>query len=200
MSAPRGRRPPGRRYGAWFGSGGGGSGTGPIDYDYGNNIAYQGDQVYVNGQDAESAVDYYDQVSAQADSGAEAQASTDGQWLPLGVFAMGQDGQQDTNAVIQLAVNKQGIVRGNYTDTVSDQTSPVQGSVDEKTQRVAVTIGDNDSTVLETGLYNLTKPEASVLMHFGPDKTQQWTLVRLSNPDQTAGTATSADAPAPGGN
>ena len=61
---------------------------------------------------------------------------------------------------IQLAVNKQGIIRGNYTDTVTNKTQLVHGSVDKKTQRVAFTVGDNTTTVVETGLYNLTKDEA----------------------------------------
>jgi hypothetical protein len=37
--------------------------------------------------------------------------------------------------------------------------------------------------VIETGLYNLTKAEAPCLIHFGQDKTEQWLLVRLKQPD-----------------
>ncbi len=167
--------------GAWFGGFGGygGYGTGPIDYDYGNNIVYQNNDVYMNGQDVDTASQYYDQVAAQADNGAQATADSNGQWLPLGVFALTQSDQQQSSSVVQLAVNKQGIIRGNYTDTMADTTSPIQGAVDEKTQRVAWTVGDNESTVLEAGLYNLTQPEAPVMIHFGADKTQQWLLVRL---------------------
>lgn len=84
---------------------------------------------------------------------------------------------------MQLAVNKQGVIRGNYTDTVSHQTQAVQGSVDKQSQRVAFTVGDNTTTVVETGLYNLTKDEAPALMHFGADRTEQWLLVRIANPD-----------------
>jgi len=36
--------------------------------------------------------------------------------------------------VLQLAVNKQGVIRGNYTDTISKQTQPVHGSVDKASQ------------------------------------------------------------------
>ena len=57
----------------------------------------------------------------------------------------------------------------------------IQGSVDKKTQRVAFTVGDNKTDVVETGLYNLTKDEAPVLIHFGADKTEQWLLVRLKD-------------------
>ena len=80
--------------------------------------------------------------------------------------------------------NKAGVIRGNFTDTTTDSTQTVQGSVDKQTQRVAFTVGDNKTNVVETGLYNLTKDEAPALMHIGPDKTQQWLLVRIKNPDQ----------------
>jgi hypothetical protein len=39
-------------------------------------------------------------------------------------------------------------------------------------------IGSNN-TVIETGLQNLTQDVASCLVHFGPDTTQTWLLVRL---------------------
>ena len=84
---------------------------------------------------------------------------------------------------IQLAVNKQGVIRGNYTDTATNKTQLVQGSVDKQTQRVAFTVGDNTKDVVETGLYNLTKDEAPCLIHFGKDRTEQWLLVRLKKPE-----------------
>jgi hypothetical protein len=33
-------------------------------------------------------------------------------------------------------------------------------------------------------IYNLTKDESPALIHIGKDKTQQWTLVRLKQPEQ----------------
>jgi hypothetical protein len=49
---------------------------------------------------------------------------------------------------------------------------------------VAFTVGDNKDTVVETGLYNLTKDEAPCLLHLGSDRTEQWLLVRLSQDQQ----------------
>jgi hypothetical protein len=80
---------------------------------------------------------------------------------------------------IQLAVNKDGILRGNYTDTNTDKTQLIQGSVDKQTQRAAFTVGDDTTHLIETGLYNLTKDEAPCLLHFGSERTEQWLLVRL---------------------
>ena len=67
----------------------------------------------------------------------------------------------------QLAVNKQGAIRGNCYNTVTQTTLPVQGAVDKSTQRVAWTVGDNTTTVFDTGLDNLTKDQAPTLVHVG---------------------------------
>jgi hypothetical protein len=169
----------------------------PIYYDYGNTVTYQGDNVYVNGQDAGTAQQYYSQAATLATTGTDAQVSDTGaDWLPLGVFALTKTDQSKSDVTIQLAVNKQGILRGNYTDNVTNQTQAVHGSVDKQTQRVAFTVGDNTTNVVETGLYNLTKDEAPALIHFGADRTEQWLLVRLDPPDQSqAATSPSSENP-----
>ena len=122
-------------------------------------------------------------MASLASTGANADASSGGDWLPLGVFALTKPDQTKSNVSIQLAVNKQGVIRGNYTDTATQKNQVVQGSVDKQTQRVAFTVGDNTTDVVETGLYNLTKDEAPCLIHFGKDKTEQWLLVRLQKPE-----------------
>ena len=170
--------------GAWMGY----PQTAPIYYDYGNNVTYEDNSVYVNGQDAGTTQQYYGQASALAQSGAAAEAPSDGDWLPLGVFALTKDDAKDSIVTIQLAVNKQGVIRGNYTDTKTGKTMVIQGAVDKQTQRVAFTVGDNKSNLIETGLYNLTKDEAPALVHVSNDKTAQYLLVRLDK-DKTAGAA-----------
>jgi hypothetical protein len=161
--------------------------TTPVYYDYGNNITYEDNSVYVNGQDAGTAEQYYQQASDLAQAGstvdASADAAGDEQWLPLGVFALTKAGETNSIVTIQLAVNKQGIIRGNYTDTKTNKTMVIQGSVDKETQRVAFSVGDNKSNLIETGLYNLTKDEAPALVHVGENRTEQYLLVRLQNPD-----------------
>jgi len=149
-------------------------------YDYGNNVTYQDNEVYVNGQDSGSSDQYYNQAATLASTGAQADAPTDGDWLPLGVFSLCQSGQTTPQMTIQIAVNKQGVVRGNSTDTASQKSQAIAGSVDKQSQRLAFTIGDNTENVFETGLYNLTKDEAPALLHLGKDKTEQWLLVRQS--------------------
>jgi hypothetical protein len=43
------------------------------------------------------------------------------------------------------------------------------------------------TTIFDTGLYNLTKDETSVLVHMGKDKTEQWMLVRMKEQEGQAG-------------
>ena len=107
------------------------------------------------------------------------------EWVSLGVFGMVQGDEKDANKIFQLAINKDGVIRGNYYDALSDTESAVSGSVDKKTQRAAWVVGDRKDTVYETGIGNLTDPETTMLVHFGKDRTQQWTLVRLEPPRRT---------------
>jgi hypothetical protein len=162
----------------------------PVYYDYGSggNVTYEDDSVTVNGQDAGTADQYSQQAQDLAASGAQQlEAPTpDGkemEWLPLGVFGLStsKDDKSPTR-LFQLAVNKQGVINGSFYNTQTDKTLPVVGAVDRKTQRASWYVGDNKSTVMETGIYNLTQDQASVMVHFGTEKTEEYLLVRLDPP------------------
>lgn len=155
----------------------------PVYYDYGNSITYQGNQVYYGNQPVATADQYYQQASMLSQSQPAADPNA-GEWMPLGVFGLVNGDQADPHYIMQLAVNRAGTLAGNYHDVITGSTLPVHGAVDKQSQRVAWTVGDNKTTVGETGIYNLTKDEAPVLIHIGKDKTQQWTLVRLKQPQQ----------------
>jgi uncharacterized protein (TIGR03000 family) len=170
----------------------------PVYYDYGNTIVYQNNSVYDNGQDVGTAQQYEQQAAALAQQGQEAKAPPTDKWESLGVFALVQGEDTTSNTMFQLAVNQQGIIRGNYFDGLMDSTSPVYGSVDKKTQRAAWTIGDKKTPIFEAGIFNLAKDETPVLVHFGPEKTQQWMLVRMQHKDAKQVEASqTAEAPAP---
>lgn len=158
----------------------------PVYYDYGTTIVYENNNVYVNGTDAGTAVDYAQQATTIADAGQKADTPTTVEWKPLGVFALVQGDEKTSNNIFQIAVNKDGIIRGNYYDGLMDTTSPIYGSVDPKTQRAAWTIGKKNDRVFETGIYNLTKAETPILVHFGTTRTQQWLLVRVEEPKSGA--------------
>ena len=145
-------------------------------------MTYQDETVYYGDQPVASAEQYYDQAEQLADSG---QTAENEEWLPLGVFAViTEPAQTQTDKVIQLAVNKEGDLRGNLNDFLADKVTPLVGTVDKKTQRVAVKMEGNDSVVMETGLYNLTNDEVPVLVHFSADRQEGRTLIRLKQPEE----------------
>jgi len=151
----------------------------PYYYDYGSNVIYEGDNVYVNGDPVATQEEYTQQAITIADTGRQARAAEDEEWLPLGIFAIIQREQANGNYLFQLAVNRSGIIRGNYYDALSDTNLPVYGAVDEKTQRAAWTIGERKASFFEAGFANLAEPETTILVHFGKERTLQWTLVRI---------------------
>jgi hypothetical protein len=175
-----------------------------MSYDYGDNIYYDDDNVYLAGQPVGTAAEYYDSAQQLAQTGADANIpnensedasnavaanAADAHWLPLGVFEAIQPTQKSSDMTFQLAVNKDGIVRGNYFNSSDNNVQQVQGAVDKQTQRVTWFVQDRPAVIFDTGLYNLTKDEATVLVHESADKTQQWTLVRLKQDDASQGTA-----------
>ncbi|MFL5327569.1 MAG: hypothetical protein ACJ8C4_01530 [Gemmataceae bacterium] len=158
------------------------SAAAPIDYDYGSDVVYNNNTVYINGQSAGSAQDYTQQATTIAEQGQAAPAPPTEQWKALGVFALVPAGQKSSNNVFQLAIDQNGVIRGNYYDGMMDSTNPVFGSVDKKSQRAAWTIGKTKDRVFDAGIFNLTKSECPVLVHMGSDKTQQLLLVRVEQP------------------
>jgi uncharacterized protein (TIGR03000 family) len=146
---------------------------------------YQGPNVYVNGDDVGTTQQYALQGSSLAAQGQTATQSPESKWDSLGVFALAQGDEQNTSAVVQLAVDQAGTIRGNYYDDLMGTTTAIYGQVDKATQRACWTIGTKKEPVFDVGFYNLTKSETPVLVHFADGKTQQWLLVRLNQDDAT---------------
>ncbi len=157
--------------------------TSPVSYDFGDNVLYENNIVYMNGQQVATAGEYYQQASQLA-STAKADTADTTEWLPLGVFALSRGDTGASNTVLQLAVSKEGVISGTYYNTDTDIARPIRGMVDKKTQRAAWTFADGKDTnfVMEAGINNLTQDQTEVLVHFGKDMTQKWLMVRLQEP------------------
>lgn len=157
--------------------------TRPKTVDYGSNVTYEGDTIYVNGSPQGTAEEYYDQAQQLADSGRDVTpAMNANEWQPLGVFSVAPPGQQQSSMIFQLAINKDGVIGGNYLNQITDESQPVSGKLDKKTQRVSWTAGPNSKTVFDTSFGNLTQDESTCLVHYGPNSTQQMALIRLPDP------------------
>jgi len=154
----------------------------PANYDYGSTVVIQNDNVYIGGESAGTADQYASQAIALADTGRQAATPDTDEWQPLGVFGMVQGDEKIANNIFQLAINKAGVIRGNYYDAVSDSNQPVYGSVNKTTQRAAWSIGEKKDIVFEAGIGNLTQEQCTLLVHYGKTRTEQMTLVRLEEP------------------
>jgi hypothetical protein len=152
-------------------------------YDYGSTVVFYEDKVYVNGSPTVSTSEYSEQAQTFADEGRDAKPSDDDEFRGLGSFGMVQGDQKSAQDIFQLALNKAGVLRGNYYNALTDTTAPVYGKLDKKSQRVVWTVGDKKNVVFEAGLNNLTKEETTAVIHYGKEKTVQMTLVRLNKPD-----------------
>ena len=169
--------------------------TQPAPYDYGGNVVAQPTVVYVNGDPAGTPQQYSDQAGQIAAAGAAQQPDPNDQWLPLGIFAMVEPDQAQPTDLFQLAVNKQGVIRGNYHNVSSNETTPVAGSVDRTTQRAAWTIGGDKLPVYEAGLANLTTDQTTMLVHTPDGQQRQINLVRM--PPSSGDAAQGGAPPAP---
>lgn len=165
---------------------------GPGEYLYCDNGA-----VYVNGRWYEPQPIFYDQTVRLIDQGpnltADAAAQLD--WLPLGVFAVTPDGLNEPMVMVQLAVTKDGVIGGTAFDQKSGASFNIQGTVDKRSQRAvwSYTNDRNNRVMMETSIYNLTQPEATGLVHYGPTDSRVVELVRLQDP--SSGTAAQGTVP-----
>jgi hypothetical protein len=157
----------------------------PVWYDYGDNVVYQNGNIMMAGQSLGTAEEFSQQAAEIADTGFASEPPADSDWMPLGVFAMVRDEHQHPQMILQLAMNKQGLLRGNFTDEVTEHTQPVRGGYDLRTKRAAWIVGDHKTAVMEAGLSNLAEGDAPALIHKN-GKTDHWLLVRLKQPPTQA--------------
>ncbi len=160
----------------------------PTYVDYGVNVVYEGDTVYVDNQPF--AAEQYDKPILEAAANVKqpppplppSDPNQPTEWMPLGVFALAQEDRGDPVMFFQLSINQQGIISGAFQSTITNDTRPVAGQVEKASQRAAWRIGDNTETIFETTLGNLTQDVSPIAVHFGNSRTQTWLLVRMPEP------------------
>lgn len=100
-------------------------------------------------------------------------------WLPLGTFAAlpaGGAAEAVPHVFLELALHRDGRVRGNYFDALADSVQPVTGRLDRQTGTFTwrVARGPECTTPAE----GLTSGRAEVRVE-GPDGGRTWTLLAL---------------------
>ncbi len=149
-------------------------------YDYGTDLTYEKNIVYQDGRAIANANLYNDRAVELARIGERALNPSDSTgWRSLGVFEAIPPGQKSSNMLFQLALNKDGIIRGNYYDTRDRNVQLIEGSIDKNVARSVWVVADKKDILFDTSLYNLTRREAAILVHLGKDKIERWVLVRL---------------------
>ena len=174
------------RYANWGGVGGwmGYGTTEPGYYNYGEDMYYQDGAVYSGDQQVATADEYAQQAEELVASAPET-APNKMEWMPLGVFALTQDGEAAGEAptlFLQLALSKQGVISGTFSNKTSGDLQTIEGMVDKESQRAAWGVEGKQRPIVETGIANLTKDSSPALIHFDGGETQQWLLVRLEEP------------------
>lgn len=155
-------------------------------YDYGENVTYDDGTVYYGDQAVATSEQYYEEANQLANNTtANTETAPNEDWMPLGVFALVEANSVNVNKLFQLAINRDGMIRGNFHDTINNSLVPIQGSVNKQTQRVAFKLEGNDSLVIETGLYNLTNDEVPILLHGGAERQESRVLARLKQPQDS---------------
>lgn len=149
-----------------------------IDYNFGDDVLFQNDIVYIAGVRSGTTEQFAKQAIALAEAGRKDPAA-DARWFPLGVFALAVGTQPSASEIFQLSIDDDGLVRGNFYAAAADATTPVFGSLDKATQRVAWTVGKKSDRVFEAGLYNLTLDQTPILIHEGTTRTEQRLFVRI---------------------
>ncbi|MEX1039991.1 MAG: hypothetical protein WDZ51_05145 [Pirellulaceae bacterium] len=155
-----------------------------MSYDYGENVYYEDGSVYYGDQPVATEEEYAAQAEAIAASAPEAPAEQ-GEWMPLGVFALTQDGQAsgpEPTMFLQMVISKQGVLAGTFNNTATNSTQTIEGMVDKASQRAAWNIVGKTRPIMETGVFSLTQDSAPTLIHFEDGTTQQWLMVRLDDP------------------
>ena len=158
----------------------------PMPYSYGENVYYQDNSVYY-GDEVVATSEEYAQQAAEivANVPTEAPPADQAEWMPLGVFALTQDGEAsgpDPSLFLQLAISKEGVIAGTLHNTATDSTQTIEGVADKASQRCAWAVKGKSWPIMETGIANLTEDSAAALVHFEDGETQQWLMVRLEEP------------------
>jgi hypothetical protein len=155
-----------------------------VPYSYGDNVYYQDNSVYYGDQAVATSEEYAQQAEAIVASAPDV-AADQAEWMPLGVFALTQDGQAsgpDPSLFLQLAISKEGVITGTLHNTADDSTQTIEGLADKASQRCAWNVQGKTRPIMETGIVNLTEDTAPALVHFADGQTQQWLMVRLEEP------------------
>lgn len=110
-------------------------------------------------------------------------------WLALGVYAAfpadatavaGGEGPEPL-AWQQLAIGRDGSIRGNHYDAIADLVRPITGRIDPRTRQATWSVGGGRGARFEAAVDALTAPVVDVRAVMG-ETARPWSLARLAKP------------------
>lgn len=152
----------------------------------GQSTAASAEQVAADGTVSvlvrEQASSASDAVAAQADrvSASISQDDWTSPWLPLGAFAAVPNAAGEAVAphvFLELSLHRDGTVRGNYFDAVSDAVHPVSGRFDRETGSLSWRIGGGGAE-FSTTVDGLAKGRVAATVRRGTTE-RTWQLIAL---------------------
>lgn len=102
-------------------------------------------------------------------------------WISLGTFGIfnNEDTSQIPQEYLSIAISKDGAVSGAYVNVNDNRPIQIKGAVDKRSQRIAWKFVEQDWPVMETGLYNLTKKESTLLVYFSRFKKESRVIAQI---------------------
>ena len=86
-------------------------------------------------------------------------------------------------AFIQLDVGRDGTLRGNYFDAITDQSLPIVGTIAKDSRKASWTVGESKSAMrFETTLDNLMAESSQGVVLSSTGRQQTWDFVRVEKP------------------
>jgi hypothetical protein len=103
-----------------------------------------------------------------------------GNWYPLGVYSLMAGPDDLGTRMVQLAVDRNGQIAGNYYDLITNSNYSVSGDISRQSQRVAWLLNKNRGIRFRTHISQLMQPYGMMTVRM-PGGEQQWQFVRLED-------------------
>jgi hypothetical protein len=103
---------------------------------------------------------------------------SDSEWLTLGTYTLAPRNQPTATVLLTLSVGKDGLLRGNYFDVLSNTAQPIEGAIDKQTRMAAWRVGSTGPVTFQTSLSDLTAATTPVSLQFENGKNVLWSMVR----------------------
>jgi hypothetical protein len=103
------------------------------------------------------------------------------EWMPLGVFNAAEENAARSTLFLQLAVSRDGVLKGNAYDTTSDTTTPIGGTIDKESRAASWRIGAKGAE-FEATLDGLVAESCTAKVTSPGGRQETWHLVHVQKP------------------